>query len=224
MNACKPGGTLDGHVLPVLGIASRGDALGIKRLRDAGMNGNDILIISPRDFGGDSLRFGEALLYRCHQRGVTIFGQYGWMVKTPANFIEVFPGMGINQHPAPLSPGNHDFGGKGMFGRRCHFARLNFVRRTKHDFWTSAVAQRVHPEYDKGAILMEWRVPILSDDSVEKLAERVLPMEHRVQIETLRSFAKNNVHETAGTELVKPSEVSILEEVRREAILAYPHG
>jgi phosphoribosylglycinamide formyltransferase-1 len=36
----------------------------------------------------------------------------------------------------------------------------------------------VDEEYDHGTILAQWPVPVLADDSVKSLAERVLKVEH----------------------------------------------
>lgn len=56
----------------------------------------------------------------------------------------------INQHGGPLDPGRPDFGGRGMYGRRIHCARLYFVRATQRGFFTEATAQRVALQYDRG--------------------------------------------------------------------------
>src|SRR5437588_342377 len=80
----------------------------------------------------------------------------------------------INQHPGPLDPGRPDFGGKGMFGRRVHAARLLFVNQTGHDFWTEATSQRVAENFNEGPVLNRKQLNILPDDTVETLAARLL--------------------------------------------------
>lgn len=223
INACKPEGELDDFIKPVLVISSRNDAKGIGRVIETKMLApNDIIVRRPRDFN-DEVLFGLALIMECVNRGVTLFGQYGWAVKTPGNFIKSFP-RGINQHPCPLSPGNPDFGGHKMLGKTCHLARLLFVRMTNRAFWTRAVAHRVYPKYDEGPILRQAQMEILPGDDPITLAERLLPFEHRVQIETLKDFAKAQVKEVPGEELVRPHEIPLWKIACEVAKLAFPKG
>lgn len=211
-------------VEPALVIASRTEAPGIGRLLDAGMKKEDLMVIRPADFASEE-DFGEAILAACKARGVEFVGQYGWLAKTPANVITRFSGMMTNQHPGPLDPGRPDFGGPGMYGRRVHAARLSFVRKTNHDFWTEATAQRVAIEFDGGAVLKRKRLPILSNDDVASLQERLLPVEHEVQVEVLRDFASGKAKELVReTPLVLQAEIPILDEVKKAAIEEFPKG
>jgi len=223
LNACKRCGDLDELIQPVLVIASRREISGIERVSATSVvKKEDVVVRRPKDFENETA-FGDALIKECAARGVTLFGQYGWAVKTPANFIQRFP-RGINQHPCVLSPGKPDFGGHKMLGRTCHMARLLFVRTTNRDFWTRAVAHRVHPEYDKGAILRQEQIEILPKDDVDTLATRLLPVEHRLQIRTLQDFAFNRVEEVPGEEIVRPHEIWAWELALRMAKMAYPKG
>ena len=176
--------------------------------------------LSPKHFSS-SEEFGEAILKICRDNRVDFIGQYGWMVKTPPNVIEAYKDMMVNQHNGPLP----EFGGEGMYGRRVSCARLLFVHQTNHDFWTEAVSQRVAIKFDEGAVLKARRVPILPEDTVEALAARLLPVEHQVQIETLRDFVNGTVKEVRREiPLVRPGEEAILAEVKKEAIMRYPKG
>src|SRR3989344_8169494 len=116
--------------------------------------------ISPKQFA-TSEEFGEAILKICKENKVDFIGQYGWMVKTPANVIKAYKDMMVNQHNGPLP----EFGGDGMYGMRVHCARLLFADRVKRDFWTEGVAQRVSVEFDGGAVLKAGRIPILENDT-----------------------------------------------------------
>lgn len=221
IRACKSG-RLDAE--PVCVIASQQDAGGIQKALQEGIPPKDVLVIARKDYE-TSEAFGEAILKACHERDVDLIGQYGWMPKTPANVIEAYSGMIINQHPGPLDPGRPDFGGKDMFGRRVHCARLYFVRKDGQDFWTEATAQRAAAEYDRGAVLKTKRVEILPDDDPISLQERVLPAEHEVQIETLRDFAQGTVKELVREHpLVPPEKELLLAEAKRIVIALFPHG
>jgi len=223
ISECKPGGRLDG-ITPALLIASRSDAGGIQKALDAGMAPENVIVIDPKKFPTPGT-FGGAILSECEKRGVDFVGQYGWMVKTPANVIERYAGHMTNQHPGPLDIGREDFGGSGMYGMRVHAARICFVENTGHDFWSEATAQRVAEEFDAGKVVKSKQVPILAGDTPESLAVRMLPVEYEVQIETLLDFLHNTVHEVLRNDpLIRPEEVSILEKCKQQAVLQYPKG
>lgn len=208
------------RIEPALIIASSKDAGGIEKARTLGVSHDNIVVIHQRDFDNAQV-FGKAILSACCERGVEVITQNGWMLKTPRNVIDAFCGRIFNQHPGPTP----DFGGKGMFGRRVHCARLLFTRMTGHTPWTEAVAQRVAYRYDEGAIVRSRTVGIHEEDSVEDLQERVLPIEHEVQIEMLEAFANSSLEEvTREHPLVYPGEEPILAEAKRIACLLYPKG
>jgi len=213
------------NIEPVLVIASSGDVSGINRVKEAGMKTEDVIVVNPKTFASPE-DFGKKIIEECEKRGVEFIGQYGWMCLTPKNVVEKYEGMMVNQHPGPLDVGSgHDFGGKGMFGLRVTAARIEFVRRTNHDFWTEAVAQRVAINFDEGAVLNTQREPILPEDTTESAADRLLPVQHEVQIKTLQDFADGKVKEIIRSEpLVKPEEYQILEECKKIAAQKYPNG
>jgi phosphoribosylglycinamide formyltransferase 1 len=220
---CRSNGRLS-RIMPVCVIASKPGISAIERLHRAGIDEKDIVIVEPKKFANEE-EFGNAILKELESRKVNLVGQFGWMAKTPKNVIEVFRGYIINQHPGPLDIGRPDFGGKGMYGRRVHATRINFVRRTNHDFWTEAISQRVAEEFDAGKVLKQKRVPILPDDSPESLQARLLPVEHETQIETLEDFMNDQVKELERSEpLIKKEELEILEEAKQDAIKQYPQG
>lgn len=118
--------------------------------------------------------------------------QNGWLPKTPAMVIDAFPGNIYNQHPGPVP----EFGGKGMYGRRVHAAVLLFKRLTKSDqMWTEAVVQRAAYKFDSGIVVKSQRVEILPKDTVDDLQQRVLPVEHELQIQLLDDVVNGNVVE-----------------------------
>lgn len=216
-------GILSG-VIPALVISSNSKAGGIEKARALGIPEEDIVVINPKDFLTPE-KFGEKILEECRHRNVDFIGQYGWLVKTPENVINVYADMIVNQHPAPLDPGRPDFGGPGMYGLRDHETRLQFVRKVNRDFWTEAVTHRVTSDFDKGAIIKRKQVPILPDDTAETLQARVLPVEHEIQIETIHDFVNGTVSEfVREIPLVLSGEEAILEECKEIAKKLYPHG
>lgn len=214
--ACHNGGPLFGKIQPVLVIASRPDADGLAKTKARGV---PTLVIPPSQ---PAEQFGEQILIACRDWSVDLIGQYGWHPLTPANVIDAFPDRMINQHPAPVP----EFGGLGMFGRRVHCARLLYARQVKRDYWTMAIAQRVAPEFDAGAVLHGRVVKILPDDDPISLQQRVLPIEHQVQIEMLTMVFEGTVREAMShLPLVRDIvEKMMLNECKRTARLLFPHG
>jgi len=212
------------NIVPALIIASKENAGGILKAKALGISEKDILTINPKNFKNRE-EFGEKIIEECKKRGVDFIGQYGWLIKTPENVCKAYKGMIVNQHPGPLDTGKSDFGGVGMYGMRVHQARLEFVRRTNHDFWTEATTHYVTTNFDEGKIVKRKQVLILPDDTAESLQKRVLPIEHEVQIETLQDFANNTVSEfKRKIPFVLPGEEKILEECKESAKKLYLNG
>jgi formyltetrahydrofolate-dependent phosphoribosylglycinamide formyltransferase len=109
-----------------------------------------------------------ALLHR-HQADLVVLAGYVKLVPGPV--IAAFRGRIMNIHPSLLPA----FGGKGMYGARVHRAVLaSGVRET------GATVHLVDEVYDRGPVLAQVRVPVLPNDTPERLAARVLEVEHRL--------------------------------------------
>ena len=95
----------------------------------------------------------------------------GYLKLVPAAVIARYRGRIVNVHPALLPA----FGGRGMYGHRVHEAVLASGARE-----SGATVHLVDEEYDRGAILAQGRVPVLPGDTPDRLAARVLEVEHRL--------------------------------------------
>jgi phosphoribosylglycinamide formyltransferase 1 len=145
----------------VLVVSDRADAAGLARARDRGIPAE---VISQPEDGDEWLR-----LLRRSQADLIVLAGYVKLV--PAPVIAAYRGRIINIHPALLP----EFGGKGMYGHRVHQAVLaSGVRET------GATVHLVDEVYDRGAVLAQARVPVLPGDTPDRLAERVLEIEHRL--------------------------------------------
>ncbi len=220
-------GMLDG-IQPVLVVASKPNIGAIAKAEALGFSLHDNIVIIDRRACRDPNHFGELLLHHCKKKGVDVPGQYGWLPMTPSCFVQQYPHV-INQHPGPLDPGNGDqhFGGKGMHGARVTDARRRFVEAVDREYWTEATAHLVtsDEEFDRGLLLRAWKVPINRGETTEVIQERLLKTEHAVQIATLRDLANGQLHPFSRHErLIQPGEEALLEQCKREAVAAYPHG
>jgi phosphoribosylglycinamide formyltransferase-1 len=80
------------------------------------------------------------------------------------------------------------YGGNGMFGRHVHEAVLK-----NKEFETGVTVHLVDEEYDTGKIINQCTVPVLNNDTVETLSERVLRKEHEFIVETLIKISKQEI-------------------------------
>jgi phosphoribosylglycinamide formyltransferase 1 len=114
---------------------------------------------------------GEEWLGLLRRHRVELLVLAGYVKLVPMSVIAAYRGRILNIHPALLP----QFGGKGMYGRRVHEAVLaSGVNES------GATVHLVDEEYDHGAVLAQARVPVLSGDTPERLAHRVIEAEHRL--------------------------------------------
>lgn len=162
-------GAPDGTVVWV--GSDRCDAGALARAREAGVAAEQLA--APRD--------GEALLERLRAHGVSLLVLAGYLRLLPAAVVHAYRGRVVNVHPALLPA----FGGAGMYGQRIHAAVLAHGARV-----TGVTVHLVDEQYDTGAILAQWPVPVRPGDTPETLAARVLAVEHRLLPATVSAMAR----------------------------------
>ncbi len=207
-------------------ISSSKTAGGIEKAKRIGIPEKDIVIISPSQFRNEAgeinrKKFGERMLEILEEKGVTVITQNGWMPLTPANVIEKYSKRIFNQHPGPVP----DTGGKGMYGRVPIASILYYRQMINRDYWIEPVIQRVALKFDEGVVVKSERVPIYKNDFVDKLQQRVLPVEHTIQIALLRDVTNGTVQEFELEPLAKSEEEqTILFQAIEKAKKDYPRG
>ena len=214
------------HVNPTLVIASRPDAGGIEKALKAGLSPNHIAVIVRKDFKTREA-YGEEILFECKKHGVDLIAQCGFIPIMPSNVIAAYRSMIFNQHPGPIDQARPGFGGEGgMRGLAVHHAVLHFARRVGRPFMTEATVHRVTEKVDEGAILGKRIVEIWKDDYAESLAERVLPFEHNLVLETILRFSEYGGPKEIHREepLIRAGEETLLEEAKAAGIAAFPNG
>ena len=111
------------------------------------------------------------LLALLAERAIDLVVLAGYLKRVPESVVRAYRGRMLNIHPALLP----SFGGPGMYGRRVHEAVLQSGARV-----SGATVHLVDEQYDHGAIVAQWPVPVRPDDTPETLAARVLAVEHRL--------------------------------------------
>ncbi len=114
---------------------------------------------------------GRAWLAALSAHRIDLVVLAGYLKLVPDTVIDRYRGSIINIHPALLPA----FGGPGMYGRRVHEAVL-----ASGSTVSGATVHLVDEVYDHGAVLAQARVPVLTGDTPDTLAARVLDAEHRL--------------------------------------------
>lgn len=126
--------------------------------------GVETLIIS-----NEEVENGLTLLQELDYRAVDWIVLAGFLRKLPVNLINGYQDHIINVHPALLP----NFGGKGMYGNFVHAAVIE-AREPK----SGISIHLVNEEFDKGKILAQFEIAIVSSDTIESLAEKIHKLEH----------------------------------------------
>ena len=93
----------------------------------------------------------------------------GFLLKIPAEIIEVFPQKIINIHPALLPK----YGGKGMYGDNVH--RAVCAAKEKE---SGITIHYVNENYDEGTTIFQAKCEVLPTDSPEDVAQKVHFLEY----------------------------------------------
>ena len=154
----------------VLVVADRGNAGALERATACG-----IATLVLQD-ASDS----DAILTLLSAERIDLIALAGYIRLLPAGVVAEYPDRVLNVHPGPLPR----FGGKGMYGRRVHEAVLAAGVSE-----SGVTVHFVDEEYDRGAVLAHWPVPVLPGDTAGSLAQRVLAAEHVVYPRILEMVA-----------------------------------
>jgi phosphoribosylglycinamide formyltransferase-1 len=145
----------------VLVLSDRPDAGALERAREYGVPAE--VLSDPAD--------AAQWLTQLERHRTELVVLAGYLKLVPAPVIARFRDRILNVHPALLPA----FGGKGMYGHRVHQAVLASGARE-----SGATVHLVDEAYDRGPVLAQVRVPVLPDDTPDRLAARVLEVEHRL--------------------------------------------
>ncbi len=171
-------------------VASRADAGGLERARQAGL---PALAVPRRDFP-DVDRFNDAL----H----AALAGFDFDLILLAGFLSPFQLRGryhlrvMNIHPA-LIPA---FCGKGFYGERVHRAALEAGVKV-----SGCTVHFADDEYDHGPIILQGAVPVLDDDTPETLAARVHALESELYPEAVQLWADGRLEVVGRRVKIRPA-------------------
>jgi phosphoribosylglycinamide formyltransferase-1 len=151
-------------------VSNRGEAQGLQRARDAGI---EAVHLSPRDHR-DRDGYDLALADLLRARGVQLVCLAGFMRLVGRPLLDAFPERILNIHPSllPSFPG--------LDAQRQALAHGVRV--------TGVTVHVVTAELDGGPIVRQAAVPVLEEDTFDTLEARILAEEHRVYPEAIGDF------------------------------------
>ena len=168
----------------VVVISDHKDAFALERAQKAGIPtaitspfsvmGKDVAQNATRD--EKRLAVSNAMLEHCQKYGAQIIVEAGCLTVLSGDILKNYANRIINLHPALLPK----FGGVGMWGHHVHEAVL-----AAGETESGCTVHLVNEVCDGGEILLQKKVPVLTDDTPETLYARIAPKEHEALLEGL---------------------------------------
>jgi phosphoribosylglycinamide formyltransferase 1 len=182
IDACRDE-TMPAQIVTV--ISNNTDAAGLARAKEAGI---PTQVVNHREFS-DRTAFDTALDAALRDAGANFVCLAGFMRLLTRAFVAAWHDRMINIHPSllPAFPGLDTHARALAAGVKLTGCSVHFVRF----------------ETDTGPIVVQAAVPVLSSDTAESLAERVLAAEHRAYPLALRLVAEGRVRIVDGQALIE---------------------
>ena len=156
-------------------ISSNAKALGLSRATKSGI---DTYVLEPESFKS-KLEFEKSLANRICEINPKLIVLAGYMKILGPHFIKLFHGKIINIHPSllPEYPGLNTHQRVLEDKKKIHGVSVHFVTE----------------DLDGGPIIVRDQVDVLTGDTVESLARRVLEREHIIYPKVVESIATGKI-------------------------------
>lgn len=156
-------------------LSNKADAFGLERARkhDIATEVLDHKAFASRD------AYDQAVVDLLRARGVELVVLAGFMRLLSPAFVKAYSNRIMNIHPAllPAFPGLH-------VQKKAVENGVRFAGCTVHF---------VNEECDEGPIIIQAVVPVLSDDTEETLAARILQQEHRIYPRAIQLYGEGRL-------------------------------
>src|SRR5262249_17183796 len=159
-------------------ISNRPGAAGLARAQAEGI---PTTVVDHTDYGKDRKAFERALQEVLAAHRIELICLAGFMRLLSPWLVERWHGRMLNIHPALLPA---------FKGLDTHRRALAAGAKTH-----GATVHLVVSDVDSGPILLQEAVPIVTGDTIETLAARVLEAEHRIYPQALKLLALHGPHE-----------------------------
>ena len=161
----------------VLVVSDKPNVYALERAKAAGV---DTVVEEPdRSLPRDERRqeLSDRVLRLAETRHIDLIVLAGFLSILKGEIVRRYSGRIINLHPSLLPK----FGGNGMYGERVHRAVLDAGEKE-----SGCTMHLVDTGVDTGPILIQRKVPVLSGDTPDALAERIHAEEHIAIVEAVK--------------------------------------
>ena len=161
----------------VMVICSKDDAPALERARAADIRAE---VVTLESRGGDRQRRDGEVVRLLRLVAPDLVVMAGWMSIVTPVLLDAFPDKVINLHPSllPAFPGMNSIADALDWGAKV----------------TGVTVHLAEEAVDGGPPILQEPVPILPDDTLETLAERMHGVEHRILTRAVTLFAQGRVH------------------------------
>lgn len=173
IDACSAGLIKNSQITAV--ISNKENAYGLERARNANI---EAIHIAPNQYT-DREQYDEALADCIEQFKPDVVILAGFMRILSADFVRRFKGKMLNIHPSllPKYPGLNTHQRAMDAGDNVHGTSVHFVTE----------------ELDGGPVILQARVPIFDNDTVEEVTARVQKQEHAIYPLVTQWLAENRL-------------------------------
>ncbi|EGF15206.1 MAG: phosphoribosylglycinamide formyltransferase [Dialister micraerophilus] len=161
-------------------FSNKKNAYGLERAKKANI---ETLYLNRKNFS-KSEEYDEEILKVLKEKDIDLIVLAGYLGILTSKIISNYRGRIINIHPS-LIP---SFCGSGFYGEHVHKAVIK-----KGVKITGATTHFVDEIIDGGAIIMQDTVPVQMNDDYKSIAEKVLEVEHKILVKTVKAFCENRI-------------------------------
>ena len=161
-------------------FSNRKNAYGLVRAQNEKI---DTFYLNRKKFFSDE-EYDERILEELERKNIDLIILAGYLNILSSKLVSNYSNRIINIHPS-LIP---SFCGDGFYGENVHKAVIKSGVK-----FTGATTHFVDENVDTGAIILQDVVPIFINDDFETVAKRVLEIEHKILVKTVKAFCDNKI-------------------------------
>lgn len=159
-------------------LSSNADAYALKRAEKENIN----TTVINKDTEPNPDKRTDQIIEALEEADTDLIVLAGYMQILPLPIVTKYENKIINIHPS-LIPKHC---GQGFYGRKVHESVIN-----SGDKESGATVHYVDEGVDTGDIIIQQKVDVLEDDTVETLAERVLKVEHLILVSAINRIVNS---------------------------------
>lgn len=161
-------------------FSNRKNAYGLVRAQNESI---DTFYLNRKKFFSNE-EYDEGILEELNRKNIDLIVLAGYLNILSSKLVSKYSNRIINIHPS-LIP---SFCGDGFYGENVHKAVIKSGVK-----FTGATTHFVDENVDTGAIILQDVVPVFINDDFETVAKRVLEIEHKILVKTVKAFCNNKI-------------------------------